>query len=197
MAQMQLMKMQAARIDDVLARLDLPAPTSALLAGCEDAAAAFVALEAKGLLADASKWAAHALPKREAVWWACMCTRHTAPADQPAAERGLVQAAEQWVRKPTDENRRAAFALAQEAGFTTPEAWAAVAAFWSGESMSPLGQPVVPPPPDAAGRAVAGAVALAAVRIHPERHADRLTKFLQSARDIAGGGPGHIGPEEP
>lgn len=196
MAPPPLMKMQTAKLDVVLARLDLPEPAVGLVSGCKDAAGAFAVLEEKGMLVDAAKLAAHALPVREAVWWACMCARHTAPPDQPEGERGLVQAAEQWVRKPSDEQRRAGFALAQAAGFTSPEAWAAVAAFWSGDSMSPPGQPVVPPPPDAAGRAVAGAIALAAVRCKPERYSARLKRFLLSARDIAGGGPGHIGPEE-
>jgi hypothetical protein len=190
------MKMQAARLDDVLARLDLPAETAGLVSGCRDAATAFLILEEKGLLLEAAKLAAHALPKREAVWWACMCARHTAPKDQAQAERELIVAAELWVRKPTDENRRAAFALAQKAGFSSAEAWAAMAAFWSGESMSPPDQPAVPPPADATGRAVAGVVGLAAVRSHPEWYSARLARFLNSARDIAGGGSGHLGPED-
>jgi hypothetical protein len=196
MANAPLLKMKSAKPDEVQARADLPEPAAALLAGCADSAAAFAALEDQGLLADAAKWAAHALPRREAVWWACMCARHTAPADQPDAERALLQAAELWVRKPSDENRRAAFQLVQNTGFTTPEAWAAVAAFWSGDSMSPLGQPVVPPPPDAAGRAVSGSVTLAALRVKPERQDKRLARFLESARDIADGGSGQIGSED-
>jgi hypothetical protein len=191
-----LAKMQAARIEDVLARLDLPPETAGLLSGCKDSISAFLLLQEKGLLVDATKFAAHALPKREAVWWACMCSRHTAPAGQKEAELALLQAAEQWVRRPSDEQRRSAFALAQSSGFGSPEAWAAVAAFWSGDSMSPPDQPAVPPPPDAVGRAVAGAVALASVRVRPERHAQRLARFLESARDIASGGPGQLGPEE-
>jgi hypothetical protein len=191
-----LAKLRIAKLADVLPRLDLAPPTAALLAGCPDAAAAFLLLQERGIPVDACKLAAHALPGREAVWWACMCARHTAPAEPAAAAQALLTAAELWVRKPTDENRRAAFALALESGFQSPEAWAAVAAFWNGDSMSPLGQPVVPPPPDAPGRAVAGAVALASVRDHPERHGHRLARFLDSARDIAGGGTGHIGHED-
>jgi hypothetical protein len=196
MGQSPLMKMQAARLDEVLARLDLSAETAGLVSGCKDTAAAFLVLEQKGLLLEATKWAAHALPRREAVWWACMCIRHTAPKEQTQAERELVVAAELWVRKPSDENRRAAFALGQKVGFTSAEALIAMAVFLSGESLSPLDQPAVPPPADAAGRAVAGVVALAAVRGRPERHAARLARFLDSASDIANGGPGHLGPED-
>jgi hypothetical protein len=188
--------MKATRPNEILARLDLPPPAAAALEECGDGAAAFSTLVEKGFLAEAASWAAHALPRREAVWWACMCARHTAGNELPEAERAALQAAEQWVRKPTDENRRAAFAKAQETAFSTPEAWTAVAAFWSGDSMSPPGQPAVPPPPEAAGRAVAGAVALASLRAKPQLRDVRLARFLQSAKDIADGGPGQIGVEE-
>ena len=81
---------------------------------------------------------------------------------------------------------------AQLAGCTSPEAWAAVAAFWSGDSMSPPDQPKVPPAPHLTGVAVAGAVILASVRPDPNGQPDRLQQFLHSARDIARGGAGHI-----
>ena len=132
--------------------------------GCTEASEALDRLEAGGFLVEATRLVAHALPKREAVWWACMCVSHTAPADLPAADRAAREAAEDWVRQQTDKARRMAWERAQAGGCRTPEAWAAVAAFWSGESMSPEGQPAVPPAPHLCGQAAAGAVALAAVR---------------------------------
>ena len=71
------------------------------------------------------------------------------------------------------------------------------AAFWSGDSMSPLGQPAVPPPASAIGRGGGGAVALSAVRGDVKRHAERLKRFLESGRNIAAGGPGRMPPETP
>src|SRR4051794_31659597 len=50
---------------------------------------------------DAVRFLAHALPKREAVWWACLCVRCVAGADPiPAVEEAL-QAAERWAADPS------------------------------------------------------------------------------------------------
>jgi hypothetical protein len=68
-------------------------------------------------------------------------------------------------------------------------------AFWSGDSISPLGQPPVAPPPHLTGLAVAGAVVLASVRSRPEKQHERLAAFLSSACHIAGGGHGRLEPE--
>ena len=84
---------------------------------------------------------------------------------------------------------------AEAAGFSSAEAWAAVGAFWSGDSMAPLEAPKVPPQPHFTGLAVAGSVALAAVRGRGERRDDRLRQFLISAKDIAVGGAGRLEPE--
>jgi hypothetical protein len=190
-------KLRAAPLGPVRERGELSAEALALIAGCPDTPAALEVLETGGLAADAVKLVAHALPRREGVWWACMCARATMPGDLQAADRAALDAAETWVRKPSDENRRAAFAAAEQARFGTPEAWAGVAAFWSGDSMAPAGQPAVPPAPHLAGLALAGAVTLASVRADPLRQAARLARFLASARDIASGGPGRIEAEVP
>jgi hypothetical protein len=71
-----------------------------------------------------------------------------------------------------------------------------VAAFWSGDSMAPEGQPAVPPAPHLTGTAVSGAVALSAVRGDVSRRPLRLQRFLESGRNIAAGGPGRLAAEE-
>ncbi|WP_439551366.1 DUF6931 family protein [Falsiroseomonas sp.] len=187
----------ASPLPPLLARLELEPPALAMLEGLATAAEGIVRLEAAGLRNEAARLAAHALPKREAVWWGCMCARGVPdPALLPVDADALL-AAEAWVRKPTEENlRRAAMEAAQRTAFRSPEAWAAVGAFWSGGSMAPAGQPVVPPPDHLTGVAVSGGVVLAAVRLRPERAQDRLARFLAAARDIAAGGAGRIAPEE-
>lgn len=190
-----LSKLSARPLDEVAPRLDLPAEAGALLSGQADVPAAIAALAGAGFLVEASRMVAHALPRRESVWWACMCATHTAPPGLGEADARARDLAEEWVRRQTDEVRRAAMAEAERAGFGSPEAWAAVAAFWSGDSMSPLGQPLVPPAPHLAGTAVAGSVALAAVRGDPSRQKARLMRFLEGARDIAAGGTGRLAPE--
>jgi hypothetical protein len=189
-------KLNAADLAGLLPRIEAPPAALALVAKCTAPAQAVDALEAGGFLAEAARLVACGLPHREAVWWACMCARHTAPPDRAEADSAALAAAEAWVRRPSDELRRAAFAAGQAAGFATPEAWACVAAFWSGDSMSPAGQPAVPPPPHLVATAVNGAIGLAAVRQRPERQAARLARFLASARIIAAGGAGQLEPEE-
>ena len=180
----------------VLPHLQLDAQATTALAGCDNSLEALDRLEQAGLLIEATRLVAHALPAREAVWWACACSRHTAPSGaNPAVETTLRDAAEEWVRRPTDEHRRAAMKQAETSGFGSPEAWAAVAAFWSGDSMAPPEAPKVPPQPHFTGLAVAGAVALAAARGPATRREARLQRFLAAAKDIASGGVGRLDAE--
>ena len=172
--------------------LTLEADADAVTKACTLVPEALDRLTSSGFLIEATRLVAHALPKREAVWWACMCAIHTAPVDLPDADRKCREAAEDWVRQQAETSRRVAFDLAQAGGFRTPEAWAAMAAFWSGGSMAPEGQPAVPPAPHLSGTAVAGSVALAAVRGDVARRDARLHQFLESGRNIATGGPGRL-----
>lgn len=181
----------------LMPRLELEDGPRAALAGAQTAAEGVQQLEAQGFRNDAIRLAAHALPKREAVWWACMCSAAVPDPSLSPADASARAAAEAWVRKPTDDPlRRAAWEAAQKTAFRTPEAWAAVGAFWSGGSMSPQGQPVVPPADHLTGVAISGAVVMAAVRGHPERADARFGRFLVAALDIAAGGAGRIAPED-
>jgi hypothetical protein len=187
----------ASKLRDDLARvlphLQLDERGRSVLDGCQGSVDALDRLERAGLLIEATRLVAHALPAREAVWWACACSRHTAASgSDQTAENDVRAAAEAWVRKPTDEHRRSAMQRAESTGFGSAEAWAAVGAFWSGDSMAPPEAPKVPPQPHFTGLAVAGSVALAAARGPAARRDGRLLQFLLSAKDIAAGGAGHI-----
>src|SRR5437868_15322848 len=46
---------------------------------------------------DAVRLLAYALPKQEAVWWACLCARTVAGANPPPKVVAALQAAEKWV----------------------------------------------------------------------------------------------------
>jgi hypothetical protein len=196
MSDQPLPKLLATPWDDVVAHAALTGASAGLIAAESDPAGAIRRLQDAGFNMEAAKLMAHALPKRECVWWACMCARHTTPPDLPEADAAAVTAAEDWVRKQTDEVRRVAFEHAQRSNFSTAEAWAAVAAFWSGDSMSPVGLPKTPPAPHLTGTAAIGSLTLAAVRTYPERREERLLRFLTSGRDIATGGAGRLPPEE-
>ena len=183
----------ATALAPLLPRLELPPAAADALAGAQTAAEGMDRLEAAGFRNEAVRLSAHALPKREAVWWACMCANAVPDPALPPADAAARVAAEAWVRKPTDEGlRRAAWDAAQATDFRHPEAWAAMGAFWSGGSMAPEGQPVVPPADNLTGVAVSGAVVMASVRGRGERSEARMGRFLAAARDIAAGGAGRI-----
>jgi hypothetical protein len=179
---------------ELVGRIAAPPEALAAIAGAAGVPEAIGRLSAAGFLLEAAKLVAHALPKREAVWWACMCARHTAPAEGAEHLAELCAAAETWVRRQSDETRRAAFEMAQARGLDTPEAWAAVGAFWAGDSMAPPDVPKVPPAPHLTGTAVSGSINLAAVRGDPLKRDARLARFIEAARDIAAGGAGRLPP---
>ncbi|UPY37741.1 hypothetical protein [Sediminicoccus sp. KRV36] len=183
-------------IEAILPFLELDAPTAAQLASLADAAKGLEALLAADRAPDALRLIAHALPKREAVWWACMCARAVPALTPNPLDAEALTAAELWVRRPDEASRRGTMEVAQKGGFRSAESWAAVGAFWSGGNMSAEGQPEVLPAEHLTGVAVVGAIMMAAMRHTPERAPARFIRFVASARDIAGGGAGRIPPEE-
>src|SRR6185312_15588877 len=140
----------------ILPRLELAPEAAPRIAACSLPSEALECLAAEDMLIEAARLCAYALPAREAVWWATRCAVATAPAELPQPDQEARKLAEIWVRLRADATRRSAMDKAQQAGCTSPEAWAAVAAFWSGDSMSPPDQPKVPPAPHLTGVAVAG-----------------------------------------
>jgi hypothetical protein len=188
-------KLAAIDLASLTPHVGLSPEASAATIGIGKVEDALAKLEAGGFLLEATKLMAYALPKREAVWWSCMCSSHTAPRDLAEADQNCRRAAEEWVRGQNEKLRYAAWDKAQASGFGTPEVYTAIAAFWSGGSMAPEGQPAVPPQPHFTGNAVAGVIALSAVRGDPTRRDARLKRFLESGRSIAVGGPGRLPPE--
>jgi hypothetical protein len=187
---MPLKKILAAPAADIAGLAKLSAEAMAALRPELDPTGFFEALVRIGLLSDAVRFLAHALPKREAVWWACLCARDSLTDEPPPAVAAALQAAERWVYAVSEENRREAMARAEAAGFNNPASWAAVAAFWSGGSMAPPNAPVVPPGDGLTAAAVAGAILLAAVQREPERATEKYRQFIASGMDVADGGSG-------
>ncbi len=136
---------------------------------------------------DAARLLAHVLPKREAVWWACLCARQAHGASPPAPLGPAVTAAEKWVSDPSEANRRAAQAAAEAAQVGTPAGCAAIAAFFSGGSLAPPTAPAVPPGEQLTAHAVAGAVMLAAVLTEPQKAPEKYRKFFALGIDVGNG----------
>jgi len=172
---------EVAQLSDAARALVVPKMTvRGLLAALIDA----------GLLNDALRLFAYALPKREAVWWACQCARQAEPEPSVPADAEIIQASEAWVYRPTDQARRAAMDLAMKTGFDRAAHWPAAAAFWSGGSIAPPTAPPVEPGDSLTGNAVAGAVLLALVQPDPAAADKKRQRFLVQALDIAEGGDG-------
>jgi hypothetical protein len=141
---------------------------------------------------DAVRFLAHALPKREAVWWACVCARSKLAPEPEAQELNILGLAEAWVYDPSDANRRAAMAAAEASEFKTPASWAAAAAFWSGGSMAPADLPEVLPAENLTGKAVTAAVMQAVAMGEPDEMEERYRQLLARGLDIARGGNGSV-----
>jgi hypothetical protein len=133
------------------------------------------------------------LPQREAVWWSCVCAR-AAPVEEGSRQAvdAAIEAAETWVRKPSEDARRAAEKASLDAPEMHASRWSASAAFWSGGSIAPLGAPEAAAPEGLTGKAVASAVLLSAAA-DPEHMAALKARFSQAGMDIARGGNGVSG----
>jgi hypothetical protein len=114
---------------------------------------AFVArLLEDGQPRQALAFCAFLLPRREAVQWLCQALRNEAQALAEADER-LLRLAEEWVKTPVEQARRAAL----DGGMGDPLkgacAWAALAAGWCGGNLSSSAEQPVPPPAHLTGHA--------------------------------------------
>ncbi len=120
-----------------------------------------------GRFLDAVDFLAHALPRREAVWWACLGIRHAQGTELPPKELAALTAVVDWVLEPDEPKRRAAQAAGEAADYGTPAGSAAFAVYGSGGSLGPPNLPEVPPEPFMTAKAVAGSLALASVQGDP------------------------------
>lgn len=154
----------------------------------------------EGLWTDAIRYLAFALPAREGVWWACLSARRgQGPADNPAvplvavpadaACAACIEAAEGWVREPSEQARRACLVCAEAVGCDGAAGYAALAAFWTGNLAPPELAPI-DPDPRLSPTAVGAAVLLAALGQRSEAIAERYRLAVEEALDIARGGDG-------
>ena len=122
------------------------------------------ALVDEALYVDAIRFMAIALLPREAVWWACLCCRHTLEAVAPAPPVQLLalRAAVNWVVQPLEVNLKAVTLTGAAAGPKTAAGCAALAASHGG-MVSDVDQPVIPTQPKALSNLAGAAVLLAAV----------------------------------
>jgi len=129
---------------------------------------------------DAVGFCAYLLPKREAVWWACQCIRATMT-DMAGADAELLDIAETWVSRPEEENRVAALDAGMQASDRGPVAWAALAAAWSGGSLTAEPTQPVAPAPFLTAQAVRAAVLTSIAMVRRPERKECLTAAVEAA----------------
>jgi hypothetical protein len=149
-------------------------------------AQAFAVLRA-GDPAAAARFAAHCLPRVDAVRWLAECLEAVG-GDRPPALIVAAKAVRRWAASPSDEARRLAFEAGAIAGWETVEGLACLAVYFSGGSLAPATQEApVNPPAGAFGQAAGSAVLLAAQAAGAEAYPARIAAMLDRADAIAAG----------
>lgn len=172
---------------DICAVADLGAEARALLDGeAPPSPKDFIGrLIAANLHIDAVRFLAHALPRRECVWWAWVCARKASGAEPPPPIKAALDATERWIIQPTEDHRRQTLTFGEAADFGTPAGCAALAAFMTGGSLGPPEAPVIPPGEFMTAKAVSGSVTLSAVVTEPNRAPEKFAEFLNLGLEVA------------
>jgi hypothetical protein len=144
-------------------------------------------LARQGKVHDALRLRAHLLPKRQAVWWGCLCVREDVDAPLPAPQVAALEAAEDWVREPDEDHRRIAEKRSEEAKFSGVGATLALSAFWSEGSIAPEGNQDVDADERLTSQGVAAALISAAYHGDPSKAGRRTDAFLAKGKDMAHG----------
>jgi hypothetical protein len=137
--------------------------------------------------ADARRVLAHALPKRRALWWGCLCAWDLYRPQPPEVVDQVLQAVVRFVLEPSEGNRQATAECAKAVEPNTLAHCLAMAAFCSAGSIAPEGLPCVDPRPFITGRLVGVAVYLASVLRNPAQYLDRLRQYLAIGVEVSQG----------
>jgi hypothetical protein len=139
---------------------------------------------------DAIVFTACLLPRREGVWWGCQCVRALSG---DKADDALL-AAEAWVRKPEEEQRRAALEIAASGDRGVATTWLAWAAGHSGGSLTAEGSAAVRASPDATAINLKAAVILAIVERPMAEAPGWIKACVEAGLRFADGGDAKVVP---
>ncbi len=148
---------------DLAAKFKPQPPAAALLKPGMTSSEYVHALEANKMPNDTVNALAHGMPEKDSVSWACQSSRKVEGKLNPA-DKSALDAAEAWVKNPTDATKSAAADAAGKANMKGPGGWAAQAAAWTSPAPAPAVPGAAPAvaTPSLTAPAVAGAVLLAA-----------------------------------
>ena len=132
---------------------------------------------------EAVTFMAQLFTRRVAIWWGHECLRYLEPLLDPQ-DLEMMALCAAWVATPDDAHRRHVASSVDLCVTRSPGVWLAMATSWTGGSLAPAGNPVVPPPRFLTGRGVNAAVLSALAR---GKRADRqatLGTFIAMAQDL-------------
>jgi len=136
---------------------------------------------------DAFDFLAYALPRREAIWWACLTLRHILGPDLPPLEQAALKAVVEWVLQPDEAKRRAAQAAGEAIDFKKPVGFAAMAVYGSSGSLGPPTFPEVTPPKYMTAQAVSASITLVSAKGESATLLARKRELVELGMTIADG----------
>jgi hypothetical protein len=132
-----------------------------------------------------------ALPARERTWWACVAARQMLDPEIKKAPASL-EAAEAWVRKPSDQTREAARQAAELAEVDDDTSLCATSVVFCDEKLGAGDMAQYAAPAGASSAAVFGMITIALSK--EEDFTSGAQLMIDRAVDIARGGNGQIKP---
>lgn len=136
---------------------------------------------------DAVRFQVNTLPKRKAVWWACLCLRSVVDPMRKPKQAEALKAVVRWVLDPSEEHRRAAGKAGKTATFGTPIGAIAMSVFFSGGSILPPDEKVIPPDPLLTANILTGTIAGLIGEVPPEKAKPTLLSFIALGISVATG----------
>lgn len=139
---------------------------------------------------DAATVMSRALPKREAVWWACVCASNTEEMSKDKDEALALKMAEKWAFKPSEDNRREAFLQAQKSESPSLGTMACLAVAFTESELSLSHDQTLDLDSSEFSAIVTGIVIIAAGDKGDEQFDPMIEQFLKQGKNIACGGRG-------
>lgn len=177
-------KMPADHTYKLSVHYELTAPAQALAKSFTDDSSKFEeALMSAGHLQDAVRWRAYYVPKPASVQWALACLNSEPtllPLEEPHAT--AQQIATDWSAEPSEEKRLVAAAHLDQHSASGLGGMLAAAVAWSGGSLAPPGQPIVPPDERMTGQCVTTAMTMITHLARSPGSADERRKRYLSIR---------------
>lgn len=136
---------------------------------------------------DAVRFQIHSLPKREAVWWACLCLRSVADPMRKPKQAEALKAVVRWVLDPSEEHRQAAGKAGKAATFGTAVGAIAMSVFFSGGSIMPPGEKEIPPDPLLTANILSGTIVGLIGEVPPDKAKATLLSFIALGIGVAVG----------